>query len=134
MMRPEDLCIFLVTTRLPIVDKVENADIQYNVDKRNFEDRWTTPGQDAKYKKVTYPAYFTKPTSRFVQDLSELQFSSLNIGYDFRNFDFVKNGVFESLKLKLYMNDVFRWSTVDIERGTAYPFARTFSFSMSATF
>ncbi len=117
-----------------LVDKVENSDIQYNVDNRNFTDRWTTPGQDAMFKRLTEPAYFTRPTSRFVQDYSELQLSSVNIGYDFRNFDFVRKGAFESLKLKLYMNDVFRLSTVETERGTEYPFARTFSFSISATF
>ena len=32
------------------------------------------------------------------------------------------------------MNDIFRWSTVKAERGIDYPFARTVSFSIGATF
>lgn len=117
-----------------LVDKVEDCDLQYNVDRRVYTGRWKEPGQMAEYKKLTDPVYFTRPTSRFVQDLSELQMTSLNIGYDFRNCKFMKSGVIERLKLSFYMNDVFRASTVKIERGTAYPFARSFSFQLQATF
>ena len=117
-----------------LADKVENADIQYNVDRRVYSGRWTTPGQQAEYKKLTYPNYFTRPTSRFIQDLNELQMTSLNVGYDFRNWKFVKESGLERLKLSFYMNDVFRASTVKIERGTDYPFAHSFSFQLQATF
>ena len=47
--------------------------MNYNVDHRVYTGRWTTPGQKAEFKKMTDPNYFTRPTSRFVQDLSELQ-------------------------------------------------------------
>lgn len=117
-----------------LVDKVEDSDLQYNVDRRVYTGRWTTPGQKAEYKKLTDPAYFTRPTSRFVQDLNELQMTSLNVAYDFRNCKFMKSGIVERLKLSFYMNDVFRASTVKIERGTDYPFARSFSFQLQATF
>lgn len=117
-----------------LVDKVEDADLQYNVDKRVYSGRWTTPGQQAEFKKLSYPNYFTRPTSRFVQDLSELQMTSLNVGYDFRNCKFMKHSSVERLKVSFYMNDVFRASTVKTERGTDYPFARSFSFQLQATF
>lgn len=117
-----------------LVDKVENCDMTYNVDHRVYSGRWTTPGQKAEFKKVTDPNYFTRPTSRFVQDLSELQMTSLNVGYDFRNCKFMQNAMIERLKLSFYMNDVFRVSTVKTERGTDYPFARSFSFQLQATF
>ena len=117
-----------------LVDKVENCDMNYNVDHRVYTGRWTTPGQKAEFKKMTDPNYFTRPTSRFVQDLSELQMTSLNIGYDFRNCKFMQKGIIERLKLSFYMNDVFRLSTVKTERGTDYPFARSFSFQLQATF
>ena len=113
-----------------LVDKVENCDMNYNVDHRVYTGRWTTPGQKAEFKKMTDPNYFTRPTSRFVQDLSELQMTSLNIGYDFRNCKFMQKGIIERLKLSFYMNDVFRLSTVKTERGTDYPFARSFSFQL----
>lgn len=117
-----------------LVDKVENADIQYNVDKRIYTDRWFEAGQAAKFKRITDPNYFTRPTSRFVQDLSELQMTSLNISYDFRHHKFIANSGLEQLKLMFYMNDVFRTSTVKTERGIDYPFARSFSFSVQVTF
>lgn len=117
-----------------LVDKVENCDMTYNVDHRVYTGRWTTPGQKAEFKRVTDPNYFTRPTSRFVQDLNELQMTSLNVGYDFRNCKFMQNGFIERLKLSFYMNDVFRLSSVKTERGTDYPFARSFSFQLQATF
>lgn len=40
----------------------------------------------------------------------------------------------ERLKIAFYMTDVFRVSTVKAERGLEYPFARTCSFSLQATF
>ena len=117
-----------------LVNKVENADIQYNVDRRMYTDRWTTPGVAAKYKAFNSSEPFTRPTSRFVQDLTELQMTSLNIGYDFRNCGFMKSGAIERLKLQFYANDLFRLSTVKTERGTEYPYARTYSFTLQATF
>ena len=117
-----------------LVDKVENCDMNYNVDHRVYTGRWTTPGQKAEFKKMTDPNYFTRPTSRFVQDLSELQMTSLNIGYDFRNCKFMQKGIIERLKLSFYMNDVFRLSTVKTQRGTDYPCACSFSFPLQATF
>lgn len=117
-----------------LVNKVENADIQYNVDRRMYTDRWTTPGVAAKYKAFNSSEPFTRPTSRFVQDLNELQMTSLNMGYDFRNCGFMKSGAIERLKLQFYANDLFRLSTVKTERGTEYPYARTYSFTLQATF
>lgn len=117
-----------------LVDKVENVDIQYNVDKRMLTDRWTTPGQKARFRKYDPYNALTRPTSRFVQDVKELQMTSLNVGYDFRLCKFMKNSRVERLKLQFYMNDVFRASTVKAERGIEYPFARSCSFSIQATF
>ena len=117
-----------------LVDKVENVDIQYNVDKRMLTDRWTTPGVPAKFRKFDPYAALTRPTSRFVQDVRELQMTSLNVGYDFRYWGFLKKTGIERLKLQFYMNDVFRTSTIKAERGIEYPFARSCSFSLQATF
>ena len=38
------------------------------------------------------------------------------------------------LRATLYANDVFTFSSIRIERGTSYPYARSFSFSLTATF
>ena len=47
---------------------------------------------------------------------------------------FVKKIGLERLKLTFYADEIARLSTVKIERGTSYPFARTFSLSLNATF
>lgn len=117
-----------------LMDKVENVDIQYNVDKRMLSDRWTTPGQVARFRAYDPYNALTRPTSRFVQDVRELQMTSLNVGYDFRYCGFLKKSGVQMLKLQFYMNDVFRASTVKAERGIEYPFARSCSFSLQATF
>ena len=115
-----------------LVDRVENADITMNVDKRIYNSVWKKPGDvvDFAYNRFSV----TKPSSRFVQDLNELRMSSLNVGYDFRHCAFMENSVIKQLKASFYMDDVFRASTVKTERGLTYPFARTFSFSLQATF
>ncbi len=116
-----------------LVDKVENADIKYNVDRRVFTDRWQQPGDVALYKSIQDLSY-TRPTSRFVEDYNILSLSSLNLSYDFRDSRIVRNSFLERLKLQLYVNELFNFSSVKIERGTLYPFARNFTFSIQATF
>ena len=118
-----------------LVDKVENLDIQYNVDRRAYTDSWTTEGQQAKFKRITDPNYFTNPTSRFVFDLNEVRMANLSVGYDFRNWDFVKHGRgISSLRATFSMNDVFTLSSIRQERGTMYPFARAFVFTLQSSF
>lgn len=115
-----------------LVDRVENADLYFNVDKRIYDAIWKKPDDHVSFAFNRYKA--TKPSSRFVQDLNELRLSVLNVGYDFRNSKFLKRIKLEQLKTSFYMNDVFRVSSVKVERGLEYPFARTYSFSVSTTF
>ncbi|WP_044213095.1 SusC/RagA family TonB-linked outer membrane protein [Saccharicrinis fermentans] len=126
-----------------LVNKVENIDTEYNVDKRVFDGRWTTPGQNAPYKIlgsyydqdinawVTNPK--TNPTSRFVQARNELTISSATVYYEFKR-KLVREIGMHDLKLSAYMNDIYTFSSIQIERGTSYPFARTISLSLRATF
>ncbi|MBP3420304.1 MAG: SusC/RagA family TonB-linked outer membrane protein [Marinifilaceae bacterium] len=115
------------------VDKVENVDIAYNVDRRVLKDTWKNPGDVATFKKITSTPTTTYPTSRFVEKNNELQFASLNLYYDFKFLNLRKAGI-ERLKVNFYMNDICRISTVKTERGTSYPFARNCSVAVSATF
>jgi hypothetical protein len=68
-----------------------------------------------------------------VEKQNEFALSSLNFSYDFKHLN-IKKYKMDRLKLIFYMNDVFRISTVEAERGLSYPFARSFSFSLTATF
>lgn len=116
-----------------LINKVENANIYYNVDRRVFTDRWQQPGDVALYKSIADNSY-TRPTSRFVEDNNTLTLSSVNLYYDFRHCKFIQNSFLERLKVSAYMNDLFIISSVKTERGTSYPFARTLSFAVQATF
>lgn len=116
-----------------LVSKVENADIHYNVDKRVMTERWQKPGDMALYKAIT-DLSTTYPTSRFVQDYNLFTLSSLSVYYDFRNCKFVKNSFLERMKITAYTNDLFVISSIKTERGTDYPYARTFSLSAQVTF
>lgn len=128
-----------------LVDKVENVDMNYNVDKRVLTGRWTTPGQNALFKKLgTYDKpnennsntpvdEKTRATTRFVQDRNELTIGAINIYYLF-NKSFTSKLGLQRLKAGFNMNEVATFSSIEIERGTLYPFAKTLSFNLSATF
>ena len=126
-----------------LVDKVENASLKGNVDKRVYNGRWRNPGDLKPYKTLgnqwvaeegEYKDEKTQATSRFVQDRNELSLSSLRVGYDFWKHNFIKKVAMERLRVEFYMNDVFMLSSIKTERGTAYPFARSFNFAIQATF
>lgn len=121
-----------------LVDKVQDADLWENVDRRVFEDRWQKPGDKVMFKRLIGGATanvtsVTKPTSRFVEDNNWLELSTLNVSYEFKMRWMKKVGL-KRLKALFYMNDVFRVSTVKQERGIDYPFARNFSIGLQARF
>lgn len=126
-----------------LLNKVENADIRKNVDMRLYEGVWRKPGDMKPYKALAdvwiaetqeYRREMTRPTSRFVQDRNELTLGNLSLYYDFYRCKWLRKAGMERLKFSFYMNDVFTLSSIEVERGTSYPFARTFNFSLTATF
>lgn len=128
-----------------LISKVENADLNKNVDKRLYDGVWR-PGDEGKikpYKNLgtvwipeegAYAKLKTNPTSRFVQDRNEFTLSNLSLYYDFYRHGFLKKCGIERLKVSAYANNLFTLSSIEIERGTSYPFSRSFNFSVSATF
>ncbi len=116
-----------------LVDKVENANLRQNVDRRIFESRWVNPGDVSLYKDIRNTAT-TRATSRFVEDDNVFGISSLNISYELNKIKKFKMKCVDRLKLSFDMADFAKLSSVRIERGTSYPFARTFSFSLQLMF
>lgn len=117
-----------------LVDKVENAQLNYNVDKRAYYNAWLKEGDWVQFKNIGNWQKPTQATSRFVQKLNEFDFSSLSVGYDFYRLGFVKKCGLERLQLSFNMNDFAKLSSVEIERGTSYPFARYCSFTLNVNF
>ncbi|MCR9013368.1 SusC/RagA family TonB-linked outer membrane protein [Gabonibacter chumensis] len=117
-----------------LVDNVENVDFRNNADKRVLTDRWKQPGDIAKFKTIKdADKKVTRPTSRFCQDNNTLDFNSLTIGYDF-NPELLKKIGFSMLRLQFNMKDIAHFSSIKRERGLSYPFARTFNFTLNASF
>lgn len=124
-----------------LIARMENVTGLENLDRRLWK-AWQKPGDIAPYKKVyimdgngsSDMKEMTRPTSRFVQENNELYISTVNVGYDFVGAAWLKKVALQRLKLSFYMNELLRVSSIDIERGTSYPFARNFSFSLQATF
>ena len=97
-------------------------------------DTWQNVGDMAIYKHISSTPSTTYPTSRFVEKYNELQLASFSCYYDFKYMSWLKRIKMERLKLSFNMSDVFHISTVKTERGLNYPYARSFSFSLAATF
>ena len=124
-----------------LVDKVQDIDPRYNADARALTARWQKPGDIVRFAAfardpvvgVLDPKIATRPTSRFIEDYNYLEMSTLNLSYEFDNKNLKRYGI-QRLKLLFYMNDVFHTSTVKIERGTNYPYARNFSLGLQARF
>ncbi|WP_303181801.1 SusC/RagA family TonB-linked outer membrane protein [uncultured Butyricimonas sp.] len=124
-----------------LIARMENVTGLENLDRRLWK-AWQKTGDIAPYKKVyimdgngsSDMKEMTRPTSRFVQENNELYISTVNVGYDFVGAAWLKKVALQRLKLSFYMNELLRVSSIDIERGTSYPFARNFSFSLQATF
>lgn len=118
-----------------LFEKVENistADVYQNQDKRALYDRWSPDNREAYFKGISL-VQKTDKSSRFVMDENYIEGESFSVGYEFTQ-KFVKKLGLAALTVQAYMNDMFRLSTVKNERGINYPFARTVSLSVSATF
>ena len=123
------------------MERVEDANIRGNVDRRVLQGRWTTPGQNALYttKRPSYQtstgsaSASTRLTSRFVQKRDEFSISSLNFYYNFSE-SVARKMRLKRLQLKCSMDNVATFSSIRLERGTSYPFARTLYFTLLATF
>ena len=117
-----------------LLDKVEGTSLEKNVDRRIFAGRWFKKGQEAKYKaSVSGQTSLTLPTSRFVQRNNVLTISSASLYYEFP-LKIIKKLGLERLRATIYANDLYTFSSIEIERGTYYPYARKFSLALTTTF
>lgn len=117
-----------------LADMVENANLANNVDSRAASSkRWQTSGDHAKLKALSANGLQTSPTyatSRFVQNSDQLECASLVLGYTWPSFRNNKLP-FQQTGISLVANNAFRVGNNEMERGTAYPFNRTFSLTLT---
>ncbi|MDO4770415.1 SusC/RagA family TonB-linked outer membrane protein [Porphyromonas sp.] len=113
-----------------LLKKVEQADILGgNVDRRILLDRWQKPGDVVPFYDIALRIR-TQPTSRYVQDNNFVAFSGFSAGYDFDS-KFTKRLRLTSLGIRFNANEITRWSTIRQERGTNYPYAKNYSFTLT---
>lgn len=117
-----------------LATRIENADKQYNVDRRVFDDRWQQVGDHSLFKGLTNESA-TYATTRFVQDERTLTCQNLHLSYELHGLPWlVSHLAMQSLTLGADLSDLFYVSTVKQERGLSYPYSRRFSFTLSASF
>lgn len=115
-----------------LINKVENVNYRYNVDRRVYDERWQQPGDKVQFKglKVTDLTY---KTSRFVQDDNTLTCQNIFLQYDVSS-SWRKKLKMEQLQLTFNVDQPFRISSIKQERGIAYPFSRLYTVGISTTF
>ncbi|PUZ26785.1 TonB-linked outer membrane protein, SusC/RagA family [Chitinophaga costaii] len=111
---------------------VENADPRQNVDIRALTSRWKQPGDHTFFKDIADLSQ-TQTTSRFVQRENKIQWSSLYASWDAPTKVYSRLKM-KSLRFSFNMNDLSYWSNVQQMRGIEYPFARSFTCSLSTRF
>lgn len=103
-----------------LADRVENADVFYNVDRRALMRNWIN----------TSPTY---ATTRLVQKDDKIQCSSIMLGYTLPKTLASKIKA-KNIGVRCMLNNVFEWGGAEMERGIYYPFQRNYTFSLSASF
>jgi TonB-linked SusC/RagA family outer membrane protein len=119
-----------------LADKVENADLNYNVDARAATNRWQKAGDIVPFKALSLNGAITDPTyatSRFVEKNDLINCSMISVGYNWPSFK-SKNIPLKNTSISLAGNNLFSITkNNNWERGVMYPFANTFTFKFSTS-
>ncbi len=119
-----------------LVDKIENQNVAYNLDERAGQGRWEKPGDVRPYVGFSPTGANTPASTRFIMDDNELRLATLNVGYRLtgESFKFLRQANIDVLALNFTTNDLARISPIKMERGLDYPFARSYTLSLSIMF
>ena len=115
------------------VENISSDDLYWNQDKRALYDRWQKPGDIAKFKRIDDTS-ITNMSSRFIADENTLQCRSISVGYETTTASWLNSIGASAFNVRIYMEDIFRLSTIKEERGTDYPFQRAISASLGLRF
>ncbi|WP_161596816.1 SusC/RagA family TonB-linked outer membrane protein [Chitinophaga vietnamensis] len=126
-----------------LFSKVENLSREQiynqNLDKRALYERWKQVGDKAQFIGIPDLSYGgalggTNMSSRFIQEENTLSGETISATYNFYQSAWLKRAGLQGLYITGYMNDIFRLSNIKRERGIDYPYARSFSLKLNATF
>jgi TonB-linked SusC/RagA family outer membrane protein len=123
-----------------LADRVEDANLIYNVDRRVLLGRWKKPGDVTYFKGLVDENGVTvlnptksQVTSRFVQENNYINAESISLSYILPAKLNKRLGL-NNTRISFTTNDLKRWEAVQTERGLNYPFARNFTVNISSTF
>lgn len=119
-----------------LVDKIENQNVAYNLDNRAGQGRWEKPGDVTSYVGFSPTGANTPASTRFIMNDNEVRLATMSLGYRFSAEDFkaLSKANIDVLALNFTTNDLARISPIRMERGLDYPFARSYTLSMSIMF
>ena len=103
-----------------------------NVDARALYDRWQKPGDIVPFRK--YDDSSPRATSRFVMDDKVFEIQSVGLQYKWDSAWVKKYMRATSVTFGVNMSDLWHFSTIKMERGTSYPFARNIQGSIKFLF
>lgn len=122
-----------LNTLLNKVENISETSVKYNQDKRALYDRWQKPGDIAKFKRIDDTST-TNLSSRFIADDNTIECKTISVGYETTSAKWLSKYKLSSVTFRVYMNNVFRISTIKEERGLDYPFQRAISASLGLRF
>ncbi|MCD0489153.1 SusC/RagA family TonB-linked outer membrane protein [Pedobacter sp. MC2016-14] len=115
-----------------LATRVEGANPLGNVDRRAFDLGWVSVGDVSKFKRISASS-IVRSTSRFVQKNNTVTLQGFNLGYTFQN-SFVQGLGLKNLRITANTDNAFTISSIEVERGTDNPFARSYTLSLSTRF
>jgi len=119
-----------------LADKIENADVNYNVDARAAANRWKQAGDVALYKAISVNGMISDPTyatTRFVEKNNFINCSAVSLGYALPVVVAHKIRA-QQVNFRLIGENLFSTGKNNAERGIYYPFQRRYSLSINTTF
>lgn len=113
---------------------MEYIDPYGNVDRRAFTERWKKPGDLVRFLGIPENVSDeNRYSERFVERDNTFAITSIMLNYEFKPGYLHKIGI-KRLNLGIGVADITRFSSVKQERGTEYPFQRSFHITFRPTF
>ena len=109
-------------TLLNKVEVTKNTLSSQNVDARVLKSRWFQAGDVTFFKQLSNTQ--TRATSRFVMDDNVFEISSIGVQYRWDSPWIQKYTRATSITFGVNMSDILHLSSIKMERGTSYPYAR----------
>ena len=119
-------------TLLNKVEVTTNMLTTQNVDARVLKARWHQAGDVTFFKQMSYNQ--TRATSRFVMDDNVFEIQSIGIQYHWDTPWLQKYTRANSVIFGVNMSDILHLSSIKMERGTSYPYARNIQGSIKFLF